>query len=422
MDKKALFRKEALEARKEARNLYGDVLLFLPRSYKKILALLCVCLLSLLLALIFGSYTRRVAVKGELFSTLGAIPVYLPKPGIINKYFVKEDEVVEKGAPLFLVSTEVFGLENRGISTEAINLLDERKKLLRRQLESEKATYVHNLKNIEYQIHSKQSELKLIGVQIKEARQKNALLSASSKRYEAARAQEAISEDAMAEKTISTLNSRIDYNERQRSSETLSRDIANLVFERDKEESEFGKRTLSIKGELLALEEQILAAEYQKGAVIKSPAAGKVTAVQGVDGSYYDSTKPVSFVVPSQAEVEARLLVPAAAIGFVKKGDVVYLRYSAFPYQQFGQGKGVIYSISETSLMPDEIALGSRLSVTEPMYLVKARIERQFVSGNGMRYALKPGLTIDADVMVEQHRIYQWLMRPIFAASERISQ
>ncbi|AXF24433.1 hypothetical protein CUJ89_29500 [Burkholderia pyrrocinia] len=422
MDKRELFRKEALEARKEARNLYGDVLLFLPRSYKKILVLLLVCILSLLLVLIFGSYTRRVSAKGELFSTLGAIPVYLPKPGIVIKYFVKEDEIVKKGAPLFLVSTEVFGLANRGTSTEAINLLNERKDLLNRQLETEKSIYARRLKNIEYQIRSKQNELKLIGVQIKEVRKKNELLLASLRRYEAARAQEAISEDAMAEKAISAFNSRIDYNERQRLSETLSRDISNLSFEKDKDESEFGKRILSIKGELLALEEQILAAEYRKGAIIKAPASGKVTAIQGVDGSYYDSTKPVSFVVPSQAEIEARLLIPAAAIGFLKKGDVVYVRYSAFPYQQFGQGKGIIYSMSETSLMPDDIALGSKLSVTEPMYLVKVRLERQFVSGNGTRYALKPGLMIDSDIMVERHRIYQWLMRPIFTASERIKQ
>lgn len=422
MDKKELFRKEALEARKEARNLYGDVLLFLPRSYKKILVLLLVCILSLLLVLIFGSYTRRVAAKGELFSTLGAIPVYLPKPGIVIKYFVKEGEIVKKGAPLFLVSTEVFGMANRGTSTEAINLLNERKDFLNRQLESEKSIYEHRLKNIEYQIRSKQNEMRLIGAQIKEVRKKNELLSASLRRYEAARAQEAISEDAMAEKAISAFNSRIDYNERQRLSETLSRDISNLSFEKDKDESEFGKRTLSIKGELLVLEEQILAAEYQKGAIIKAPASGKITAIQGVDGSYYDSTKPVSFVVPSQAEIEARLLVPAAAIGFLKKGDVVYVRYSAFPYQHFGQGKGIIYSISENSLMPDDIALGSKLSLTEPMYLVKVQLERQFVSGNGKRYALKSGLAIDSDIMVERHRIYQWLVRPIFTASERIKQ
>jgi len=422
MDKRELFRKEALEARKEARNLYGDVLLFLPRSYKKILAWLCVCLLSLLLVLSFGSYTRRVAVRGELFSTLGAIPVYLPKPGIISKYFVKEDETVKAGAPLFRVSTEVFGLANRATSTETIRLLDERKNLLQRQLESERATYAHSLKNVEYQIRSKQHELKLLDVQIREVRQKNELLQASLRRYESARAQEAISEDGVAEKAISAYNSRIDYSERQRQSETLSRDISNLAFEKNKAESEFGKRVLSIKGELLALEEQILTAEYQKGAIIKSPASGKITAIQGVDGSYYDSTRPVAFVVPSRADIEARLLVPAAAIGFLKQGNVVYLRYSAFPYQQFGQGKAVVYSISETSLLPDEIALGSKLSVTEPMYLVKARIERQFVSGNGARYALKPGLVLDADIMVERHRIYQWLMRPIFAASERVKQ
>jgi membrane fusion protein len=194
-----------------------------------------------------------------------------------------------------------------------------------------------------------------------------------------------------------------------------------LHFERAEAISEFGRRKLGIKGDLLVLEEQILTAESQKGTIVKAPATGVVTAIQGVNGSYYDSTKPVSFIMPSGSELEARLLVPAAAIGFIKKGDAVYLRYSAYPYQQFGQGKGIVYSISGTSLLPDEIALGSKLSISEPMYLVKAKIETQTINGNGSMYSLKPGLLLDADIMLERHRIYQWLIRPFSTLSGKLN-
>ncbi|WP_339413624.1 HlyD family secretion protein [Pseudomonas sp. EA_35y_Pfl2_R5] len=420
MENKELFRKEAQEARSEAKSLHGEVLLYLPDSYRAILIIVFLVLAILIAILFLGSYTKRVTVKGELFSTRGAIPVYLSKPGIIKQYYVAEDEVVNQDDPLFSVSSEVFGAENRGMSTETIGLLIERKNLLQRQLESEEIAYEENLRSLDGQIQSKKSEKKLINAQLGEVKKKNDLLAIGLKKYEEARLQDAISDDSMTDKTVTALNSQIDYHERQREFESTVRDIANLHFEREGAISEFGRRTLQIKGDLLALEEQILAAESQKGTIVKAPATGVVTAIQGVNGSYYDNTKPVSFILPSGSELEARLLVSAAAIGFIKKGDAVYLRYSAYPYQQFGQGKGTVYSISGTSLLPDEIALGSKLSITEPMYLVKARIETQTIKGNGSMYPLKPGLLLDADIMLEKHRIYQWLIRPFSTLSEKL--
>ena len=419
MENKELFRKKALEARKEAKSLHGEVLLYLPESYRGILVIVSVVLVLLVAMLVFGSYTNRVTVKGELFSTRGAIPVYLPRPGVIKHYYVGEDELVSQDAPLFVVSTEVFGAENRGTSTETISLLVERKHLLQRQLESEASASEEKLRSIDGQIISKKNEKQLIERQLAEVKKKNNLLAIGLRKYEEARLQEAISDDSMTEKTITALNGQIDYHERRRQFESTVRDIANLSFEREQAISEFGRRTLQIKGDLLVLEEQMLAAESQKGTIVKAPAAGTVTAVQGFNGSYYDNTKPVSFILPSGAALEARLLVPADAIGFIKKGDTVSLRYSAYPYQQFGQGKGTIYSISGTSLRPEEIALGAKLSITEPMYLVKARLEMQTINGNGASYALKPGIVLDADIMLETHKIYQWLIRPFLSLSQK---
>jgi membrane fusion protein len=420
MENKELFRKQALAARRDTARLHGEVLLYLPTSYKGILVVVFLMLLVLFALVAFGSYTTRVTVKGELFSTRGAIPVYLPKSGVIKQYYVSEEDVVEEDAPLFVVSSEIYGAANRGTSTETIQLLLERKYLLQRQLESEADAHKENLRSLEEQIISKNNEKKLIERQLVGVKKKNELLAIGLRKYEVARLQEAISDDSMTEKTITVLNSQIDYHDRQRQAESTTRDIAQLLYEREQAVSESGRRILQIKGDLLALEEKILAAESQQGTIVKAPAAGMVTAIQGVNGSYYDSTKPVSFILPTGAELEARLLVPASAIGFIKKGHTVMLRYSAYPYQQFGQGRGTVYSISATSLLPEDIALVAKLSVTEPMYLVKIKIESQEISGNGATYDLKPGLVLDADVMLESHKVYQWLIRPFHSISQKL--
>lgn len=421
MENKDLFRKEALEAKIASRSLHGEVLLYLPSSYRAMLAVVLVALGLLIAVVLLGSYTKRVAVKGELFSTTGTVPVYLARAGVITRHYVNEDDVVQTGEPLFDVSTEVFGAGSRGTSAETLGMLSERKSLLSRQLESEGGAHEQYLRSLAEQVASKQNEKQLIKDQLKDIATKNRLLSESLRKYEEARMQEAISDDAMAEKTITALNSQIDHNERQRQLEAVVRDIANLAYERKKAISEFGKLTLQIQGELLALEEQIIAVESQQGVVVKSPAAGAITAIQAVAGSYHDGTKPIAFVVPAESHLEARLLVPAAAIGFIKKGDIVHLRYSAYPYQKFGQGKGVVYTISGTSLLPNEIALGAKLTAAQPMYLVKVKLDAQTISGEGATFTLRPGLVLDADVMLERNRIYQWLLRPFFALSENLN-
>lgn len=55
MKNKELFRKEAQEARSEAKSLHGEVLLYLPDSYRAILIIVFWVLAILIAILVFGS-------------------------------------------------------------------------------------------------------------------------------------------------------------------------------------------------------------------------------------------------------------------------------------------------------------------------------------------------------------------------------
>jgi membrane fusion protein len=43
-------------------------------------------------------------------------------------------------------------------------------------------------------------------------------------------------------------------------------------------------------------------------------------------------------------------------MGFIRKGDVVLLRYQSFPYQKFGQHEGVVESVSNNAVPSTELA------------------------------------------------------------------
>ena len=45
---------------------------------------------------------------------------------------------------------------------------------------------------------------------------------------------------------------------------------------------------------------------------------------------------PALSIVPDDDVLEAQLLVPARAIGFVAAGQTVHISYDTFPFQQFG--------------------------------------------------------------------------------------
>lgn len=61
-------------------------------------------------------------------------------------------------------------------------------------------------------------------------------------------------------------------------------------------------------------------------------------------------------LVPASAALEARLYGPSSAIGFVRPGQQVLLRYDAYPHQKFGRYAGTVTSVSRTTVSQGELA------------------------------------------------------------------
>ena len=100
-----LFRKEALEAQQVS--ALGRILLFTPRIADVLIALVLLFTFLLLLFVIFGSYTRKATVYGELVPVSGVIKVYPPQGGRIEAVEVQSGARVAKGAVLVRINSAV---------------------------------------------------------------------------------------------------------------------------------------------------------------------------------------------------------------------------------------------------------------------------------------------------------------------------
>jgi membrane fusion protein len=121
-------------------------------------------------------------------------------------------------------------------------------------------------------------------------------------------------------------------------------------------------------------------------------------------------------LIPGEGALEANLLVPSRAIGFIAPGDEVQLRYQAYPYQKFGHQRGTVKKISRSALTSGELGtLVGRAEQGEPFYRVTVGLTNQDVMAYGRREPLKPGMLLEADIMGESRSLIEWVFEPLFS-------
>jgi membrane fusion protein len=152
--------------------------------------------------------------------------------------------------------------------------------------------------------------------------------------------------------------------------------------------------------------------------VIRAPFTGVVTNIAPARGESLAADAPIATIVPKGSGLHAQLLVPTRAIGFVQPGNEVVLRYEAFPFQRFGHYRGTVTSISRTVWSPGE-RLGP-LSAREPVYRIDVRLDQQTVNVSGQEFALRPGMLVNADLLLEKRTVFEWIFEPVLELRERL--
>jgi membrane fusion protein len=94
------------------------------------------------------------------------------------------------------------------------------------------------------------------------------------------------------------------------------------------------------------------------------------------------------------------------------------LRYSAFPYQRFGEYPGTVMTVSDAALNPDEVqsllAGGSPENQTGPFYRVVVEPDSQVVNIMDENHLLPASMQVQAYVLLDRRPLYQWIFQPLY--------
>jgi len=174
-----------------------------------------------------------------------------------------------------------------------------------------------------------------------------------------------------------------------------------------------------IDGQATALEQARLERAVQSDSRVEAPASGLVAAVLVEPGQPVAGGTALLTVLPEGSPLEAHLHAPSRAIGFVRAGQEVRLRYPAFPFQKFGSHRGRVVSVSRSAHAPGELGYVPPDGSREPLYRIKVALDSQDVIAYGRPEPLQSGMQVDADVLLDRRRLIEWLFDPLVSLAGR---
>ncbi len=415
-----LFREEVLEAR--STSPLGQIVLNPRVSMSWFAGISAVIGLVVVLFLTLGSYTRRSTVTGQLVPSAGVIRVFTPQPGVVVEKKVVEGQIVNKGDVLYVLSSDRVGTGSREIQMDIGAQVDERKRSLEAEIIRNRSVETGDVSLLERRVGILRAEAAALQSQLEQQQIRLKIAQDARTRYQGLADQDYIPREQLYQKEAELSEQQSRMQQLQRESLTGQRELATAVREIEATRMRFANQNSLLQRNISSAQQELTEVEGRRRVVITAPEAGRATLVAGEVGQAVDTTRPLVNVVPQDGKLEARLYAPSRTIGFVRKGDKVLVRYQSYPFQKFGQYEGVVESVSNASVPATE-QIGFTLPDTpvgEPVFSITVRLNQQSVKTYGTELPLQAGMRLDADILQETRRLYEWMLEPLYSISGRI--
>ncbi|MEI7869700.1 MAG: HlyD family efflux transporter periplasmic adaptor subunit [Candidatus Methylumidiphilus sp.] len=373
--------------------------------------------------LIWGTYTKRSTVVGQLTPDTGLLKIYVPQPGIVLEKHVAEGQAVKSGDILYVLSSERQSSRLGDTQAAISHQVELRQASLRDEMQKTRSLQQEERGGLIKKIDALKNELAQLASQIEGQHARVKLSEETVARYQGLLDQDYISKEQLQLKQEELLDQKARL-------QSLGRDRISIGRELSAQETELAGLSLKHQNQIAQIQrllsstgQELTESEAKRRLVITATQAGIATAVIAEVGQSVDGSRPLVSIVPTGASLRADLYAPSRAIGFVKPGDKVLIRYQAYPYQKFGHQQGEVETVAKTALPTTELnGLPTAQSGNsgEPLYRVSVKLAAQSVNAYGKPQALQAGMLLDADVLQDQRRLYEWVLEPLYSLTGKL--
>lgn len=361
--------------------------------------------------------------------------------GILGELLVQEGQKVEKGQVLLRISDVQFSSEERGTEAKSLAL---RAKKARLEAEAkgidfevpaditekspqiatnEKALYQsrqQELKNsfgiLEDRINKASAELSEVKAQIGRYSENRRHLQKEldlTREMVAKRAVPKLDEIRL-EGELSDVSGQINAQaQRQKGLE------AELQVARKEKENQADKFRSQALGELNAVETEISGLEQSLKTIgdrvyrteIRSPLAGVVNsiAIKTIGGVIQPAMRLVE-IVPMDNELKIIANIPPDEIAFLRPGQDVKVKITAYDAQKYGALEGKLIRIGATSVSDNE---------GKAFFEIEVHTEKNYLGTDANPLPITPGMVAQTEVITGKRPILEYLLKPVLRARDK---
>ncbi|MGQ5524144.1 HlyD family secretion protein [Chitinimonas sp. PSY-7] len=401
-----LFRNEVYEHR--SHNVFGRVILRQPRSFLYFSIIVTVLIVAVLCLLIFKDFTRKIKSNGTLVPDSGLVKIYPQQVGRVVTRHIKEGENVKAGQALFTLSSERHTQLGSTVAM-TVRSITERRISLNNELQTQTELFKKELSTQKQRLSDLGIQLFQLKEEVTGQKSRVALADATYKKYQ----------------ELAKSNFAPDLQVQQRADELLAQqgrlsalqrsigELESLIAAARSEVVALPLREVSkrstLERHIATLDAEAAEYEARRELIITAPISGMVTSLQAEAGQVVNGDSSLASIIPTGSKLVAHFYAPSNAIGFVRTGQQVNLRYLAYPYQKFGQHAGLVSEISKSAIN-QKAQTGN-----EALYRITVIPEKQTIRAYGNYENLMPDMAVEADILVDKRKIIEWILEPIFS-------
>lgn len=404
----ALFRKPAV-ARKE--RFLGEVMLAGPASTTFTVAIAGGCLAALMALGFLVEVPSKLNAPGVLLPVGGLTSVTAEQGGVIGKVLVKPGATVVAGSPLMTLLVDRMLANGDGSFEARAQSADRQRQILRQRRRQERIAFETRLESLRLRKAALEATLGPLSRRRANVERQAELAAGAHQRLKAlVESGHASLRDAEPAE-VRLLQARAESGQLESEQIEAQSAIERITRDMETEQAAFEALDLSLAMESERLADRALELDSLARQSIVAPMTGELADVLVRPGDTVSVGAMLATLHRPETPIEARVYLSSQFAGRAEPGQEAVLKLPTFPSRQFGVLRGKLAAITSAPLEPRDVRLVPNL--LEPVYEARVTLEKQYMDARGRRWALRPGLGVEATIVESRRTLIGWLLEPL---------